>query len=109
MDVLHRSEEEGRDVGGVGDDVVSDGDDGDLRARVEREDVAVAPAHREGAVRGEEGDEGVGDGEEDGDVGVGEGADHRGVRVEESNGRDLHGDDLRGDSVRGESGGGGGD
>lgn len=79
------------EVLGGGESIISDRDDGNAGARVERDDMGGEPVGGMRGIGGELGDEGVWDREEEGDAGVGERADDGGVGVREADSGDAEG------------------
>ena len=80
-----------REFRGSFEKVVADGDGGDDRPRVERDDVGVEPLESYGAIGGDRGDHEIRDCEDEGDVGVGEGSDYVGIGIFESHGSEFEG------------------
>lgn len=82
------------------DEVVADGDGGDVDARVEGDDVDVEPVDGVGAIGGYRGDQMIGDGEENGDIGVQEGSNDIWVRILEAERVEVEGMNGGGNVVR---------
>ena len=73
----------------LGEDIISDGNGGDVRARIERNDVVVDPEGGGGAVAGDGRNERIRDDEEERDVSVGESSDDVRIGDREADGGDL--------------------
>lgn len=80
--------------------VVANGDGGDLGTRIERDDVSVEPAEGGGAICGDRWDQVIWYGEEKGDIGVQEGANDGWVGIFKTERAELQGINGSGNAVR---------